>query len=203
VAVAALGNSPESGLQPKPADFTRVQKWFDQWKAEGHGGKLRLEQQVKFLERQEKFADLIPVYRELIARADVNDRERADLSSRLAYLLALQKQDTTKAVEMIDKAIEKVGPSPLLRQTRGLALLANGQNQTALDELQQSAEDSHSGLAYFHLALAYAAVNDLQAASRAIQLARDDHRFSPESLSPLERRPYQELIEKLGKEQNN
>lgn len=195
MAVAALQASPKS---PRAEEYAQVQGWLDQWKASGRDTTLRLRQLVVFLEQQEKYSELIPAYRELLSCPDVDDRDRANLSNRLVYLMAFQKQDPKIAIDLIDKAIAILGPSPLLRETRGLALLANGQNRAAIDELQQSVQEAPSGQGYFHLALALAAANDLRSANRAIELARDDRHFSPNSLPPLERRSYQELLEKLS-----
>jgi tetratricopeptide (TPR) repeat protein len=198
VVTTAVGAVKDSSKTPRSEDYTRVQGWFEQWQRDGHDVRLRLQQWVAFLERQEKYPELIPAYRQLLACPDVDEHERANLSNRLVYLMAFQKTDPKTAVELIDKAIEMVGPSPLLRETRGLALWANGQNRAAVEELQQTVQESPSGRGYFHLALALAAANDLRSANRAIELARDDRQFSPSALPPLERRCYQELLEKLS-----
>ncbi len=44
--------------------------------------------------------------------------------NNLVYLLALQKKDLRNALEMIDQAISVLGPSPQLRDTRALVLMA-------------------------------------------------------------------------------
>ena len=198
VVPTAVGALKDSSKPPRPEDYSRVQGWFDQWQRDGHDAKLRLQQWVAFLERQGKYPELILAYRKLLACPDVDEQERANLSNRLVYLMAFQKTDPKTAVELIDKAIDILGPSPLLRETRGLALWANGQSRAAVEELQQTVQESPSGRVYFHLALALAATNDLRSANRAIELARDDRQFSPNSLPPLERRSYQELLEKLS-----
>jgi len=52
---------------------------------------------------------------------------------------------------------------------------------------------------YFHLALALAATNDLQAAQQALRIASKNHHFTPDSVPPLERDSYQALVAKLSR----
>jgi len=118
--------------------------------------------------------------------------------NNLVYLLAAQKKDVRNALEMIEQAISVLGPSPQLRDTRALALLANGQPRDAVNELRQVIADTPTGVNYFHLAMALAATNDVSLAQDAMKMAYNHHRLRPEDVPAVERDKYQELMTKLG-----
>jgi tetratricopeptide (TPR) repeat protein len=179
-------------------DFRRVESWFH---APGNDAtaKATILQLANLLDLQGRFPELIRLYQDFLARTDVGERERAVVYNNLVYLLATQKKDTHTALEMIQQAIAVLGPSPQLRDTRGLALLANGQNREAVAEFRQVVADQPTGLNYFHLALALAAANDLSAAEQALRLASKNHKFTIDHVPALERDSYQTLVARLGR----
>jgi tetratricopeptide (TPR) repeat protein len=179
-------------------DFRRVESWFNTPDSEATA-KATILQRANLLDLQGRFPELVRLYQDFLARTDVGERERAVVYNNLVYLLATQKKDVHTALEMIQQAIAVLGPSPQLRDTRGLALLANGQNREAVEELKLVVADQPTGMNYFHLALALAANNDLPAAQQALRIASKNHNFTPERVPPLERDSYQALVAKLGR----
>jgi len=184
--------------QAKPEDFRRVESWFNTSDREATA-KATILQRANLLDLQGRFPELIRLYQDFLGRTDVGERERAVVYNNLVYLLAVQKRDVHNALEMIQQAIAVLGPSPQLRDTRGLALLASGQNREAAAEFKQVVADQPNAMNYFHLALALAATNDLQAAQQALRIASKNHHFTPDSVPPLERDSYQALVAKLSR----
>lgn len=194
-AVAILNIAPD---RARPEDFRRVEAWF---RAPGKPelDKAVVLQLANLLELQHRFPELTRLYQDFLARNDVSERERAVVYNNLVYLLAAQRRDLRNAREMIEQAIAVLGPSPQLRDTRALVLLASGQNREAIEELRQVVADSPSGLNCFHLALACAATNDLPAAQQAMRLASNSFQLKPEQVPTIERSSYQQLLAKLGR----
>jgi len=193
----AVGILSASAAQAKPEDFRRVEAWF-RLPGRQENSKAVVLQLANLLELQSRFPELTRLYQDFLARSDVSERERAVVYNNLVYLLALQKRDLRNALEMIDQAISVLGPSPQLRDTRALVLLAAGQSRDAVEELKRVVADSPTGLNYFHLALACASANDLAAAQNAMRLASKNHQLKPEQIPAIERQKYQELLAKLG-----
>jgi tetratricopeptide (TPR) repeat protein len=187
-----------NAAQAKPEQFRRVEAWF-RLPGNEEATKTSILQLANLLDLQSRFPELIRVYQDFLARSDVSERERAVVYNNLVYLLAMQRKDVHNALEMIQQAITVLGPSPQLRDTRALALLANGQNREAVDELKQVVADRPSGLNYFHLAMALAATNDIPAAQQAMRIASKTHQLTADRVPALERDKFQELLNKLGR----
>lgn len=187
-----------NAARAKPEQFRRVEAWFRRPGNE-QATKTSVLQLANLLDLQSRFPELTRLYQDFLARTDVSERERAVVYNNLVYLLATQRKDVRSALEMIQQAIVVLGPSPQLRDTRALALLANGQTREAVEELKQVVADQPTGLNYFHLAMALAAANDVPAAQQAMRMASKTHQLTPDRVPTLERETYRELLNKLGR----
>jgi tetratricopeptide (TPR) repeat protein len=193
-AVKALG---QSAVPARPEDFQRVQSWFDKVRQPRALTREYVMQLADCLDLQGKYSETVALYRDFLARPGVSEKDRAAVSINLVYILAVQEKDVCEALALIDRTILAVGPSPELRDARGLALLANGQSREAVEELLLALADQPTGASYFHLALAHAACHDMPAAKQAFHVATDDYHLSSESIPAIERKRFLDLAGKL------
>ena len=133
-------------------------------------------------------------YRNAISLGD-NDGVAAN---NLAWLLALRGGGReAEALRLIDKAIRAKGANPEYLDTRGMVrLLATGQGQDAIEDLETALKAAPSPSKYFHLAQAYFRLNDKDKARRILEAGKN--RGLPSGLHNLELAAYKEMSSKLG-----
>ena len=83
--------------------------------------------------QQEKFAEVETVYREVLQKDPHNIRAL----NNLAELLALRGQKSQEALALVEEAIKWGGPIPAFLDTRASVLLALGQPEKALADLDE------------------------------------------------------------------
>ncbi|MDA0832297.1 MAG: tetratricopeptide repeat protein [Planctomycetota bacterium] len=104
--------------------------------------------------------EAIQTYRELLA-----ENEQSIIAmNNLAWLLAMEKSNLDEAEELIDRAIQIAGPIADLLDTKGVIQLMMGNHQQAISSFEKSGQESDSPSRRFHLALAYAGTDKLDAA---------------------------------------
>ena len=130
----------------------------------------------------------------------LSGHERALVHNNLAYFLAVQEIDGADALDMVNKAINVIGPVPEFLDTRAMALLATGEAQTAIVELERVVANSPSGLRCYHLAVAHQAANERQAAVQAMRQAHEDHQLTADQIPAYERHKYQAFSTSLPEE---
>ena len=142
--------------------------------------------------RQERTAEAVELYREIVK----NDKTSVVALNNLAMLLALKKSDIEESLRLIESAIDIAGPLPALLDSRASVLLAMGQPQKALADLDAAVSEEPRPNRHFHRALAYWRLGQPQDAADALAEA---HKLGlkPEQLNPLERQDYQELVKRL------
>ncbi len=131
---------------------------------------------------QARFDEAESVYR----RALTKDADNVMVLNNLAWLLAFKKPPSDEALSQINRAIDLVGPSPELLDTRGVIQLALGHTEKAVEDLQSSLSLSASPSRAFHLARALAALNKPREARQALEDA-SKRGFDVKSLHPLEK----------------
>jgi predicted Zn-dependent protease len=117
--------------------------------------------------------------------------------NNLAWLLALRRREGDQALELVNRAIALVGPTPSLLDTRALVYLTLGKEDKAIQDLQESLASQRSASVYFHLAQAYAQTNNRPQAADAYQNAVALG-FQPDLLDPLELPAYKKLIREVA-----
>jgi tetratricopeptide (TPR) repeat protein len=142
--------------------------------------------------RQERTAEAVELYREIVK----NDKTSVVALNNLAMLLALKKTDLEESLRLIESAIDIAGPLPALLDSRASVLLAMGQPQKALADLDAAVSEEPRPNRHFHRALACWRLGRPQDAADALAEA---HKLGlkPEQLNPLERQDYQELVKRL------
>lgn len=142
---------------------------------------------------EEQYQKAEALYRRCLAE----DKENAVALNNLAWLLALRKENTDEALDLISRAIARQGPDPELLDTRAGISRLTGDSQCAIEDLQEGIALSPSGAKYFHLAQAYLDSGDKESAVEALAKARA-LKLAETDLHPLEVADYQQLITKLA-----
>ena len=180
-----------------PEQFARAEKWIQAAIEQAPRSKVLQLQLAGLRDLQGKADEQIKIYRDFLARSDVPEREKAIVHNNLAYLLALKGEDLEQALEMVNQAIDAIGPVPELLDTRAVVYLAAGDPQKAMADLREAIADTPAALHCFHLALAHRAAGERAAAVRALQVARDNHGLTAQQIPRAERKRYDELVKAL------
>jgi tetratricopeptide (TPR) repeat protein len=160
-------------------------------KKHGRAGPLLLAM-AQLRETQEKYTESETLYREIL-QADANS---VPAMNNLALLLALSGRKLDEAKDLIEKAITTAGPQPSLLDTRASVYLASGQAEKAVADMQEVLDEQPAPNRYFHLALAQQKLGHKADATDFLMKARA-MQIRPESLHPLERPAYAELVHAL------
>ena len=105
---------------------------------------------------------------------------------------------TGTTLELVSKAIELVGKSPELLDTRGVIYLHLGQNREAVKDLKECVDLTPSAVRYFHLAQAQWAVKNREEAAQAMRKARENGLQADRHLHRLEKGDYDDLRKAVG-----
>lgn len=178
--------------------FRKVEGWILQALEENPQSRVAPFQLARLLDLEGKYDELINIYRQLLQRTDLSDFERAIAANNLAYVLAATGKNPKEALEYVQQAIAILGPLPHLLDTQAMAYLAMGQPAQAVALLREAISMDPTGLRYFHLALAHMAANDLDAAAKALRVAKEIHDLSIDHIPELEQDQYRELVKKVG-----
>ena len=114
-----------------------------------------LMQQAEFNDIRQKYAAAADGYRTLLGRRDLRGRGRAIVLNNLSYLLALQGNDQAGAIKFISQAVDILGPSADILDTRAVVFIANNQFDEAIEDLKLSVTDNPTAAKYFHKAQAH------------------------------------------------
>lgn len=168
LAIQVLRTQPDEPAAMAAAG--RIGAWLEKSKRIDPGSIviLLLDAELRTLLGRESEAE--GIYRNLLARKDLASGQKAIIANNLAFHLA-KPATASEARQLIDSAIEELGPLPDLLDTRGLVRLAGGDQAGALEDLREAALDP-SAAKYLHLAAAELAGGDTSAARRALESAR-------------------------------
>jgi tetratricopeptide (TPR) repeat protein len=193
----AVGALRDNVKRLTPDHIRRLNKWFDEALQAEPKSKAVALQLAALRDLEGKHDEAIAIYRDFLDRDDLTDRQKAIGWNNLAFMLAAGGENGAESLEMVNKAIDILGPSAELLDTRAVAYLATGQYQLALSDAKRAVDDSPSGVKYFHLALAHVAAKDSSAAASALRTGRNEHGLTPEQIPGIERGKYEKLIRSL------
>ena len=148
----------------------------------------RLVMEAEALEIQEKFEEAIAAYAKVLARDDVPKPIRAMAANNMAFLVALKSQkpeDLDLALKAVNEAVQSLGPTSDILDTRALVYLARGQNAEAVADMKLAVKMKLTPSKSYHLAQALFAAGDLEGAVAAWQRAKADG-LGPDKVSQLE-----------------
>ncbi|MGQ9505072.1 MAG: tetratricopeptide repeat protein [Thermogutta sp.] len=187
-------------------DLQLVEKWLNAAKESAPNNKRLAIDYASYLNLAGRYEEVERAYRQLLARNDLSDMEKALIQNNLAYVLAAAMETASTAAsparlqeaeDLIEKAIAILGPIGSFLDTRCVVRLALKKNQEALRDAQQAVLEDSSPLSYFHLVMALIAVGDTPTALREWQRARRDFGLSPQAIPPIERPKFQRIVEIL------
>ncbi|HYT87192.1 MAG TPA: tetratricopeptide repeat protein [Gemmataceae bacterium] len=140
------------------------------------------------------FQEAEKTFRQALAQ---NPRD-ATAMNNLAWLLAFQPSKGAEALELIQQALDIVGPVPAALDTRAVIYLALGRKDQAVKDLEEVVAASPTAAHYFHLAQAWHAAGKRDRALNAL-LEAEGRGLAESVLHPLERDAYRRLLAALGR----
>jgi len=193
-----------SGIQDR--DLAMVEGWLLKARESNPNDKRIAIDLASFLNLAGRYEECEKAYRELLARKDLSDMEKALIKNNLAYILAAKGRSVSgaasegrlqEAESLIEQAIAVIGPIGSLLDTRTVVRLGLGKNREALSDAQQAVVEEPTPLSYFHLVEALIAVGDTPTALREWQRACKDFGLTPEALPPVERERFRIVAQRL------
>ena len=153
--------------------------------------------EAEMMEIQERYDESVVAYDKLLAREDVPKVVRAAAQNNLAFILALKRQDLDRALQIVDEAIEVIGPISDILDTRALVYIARGEFDKAVEDMELAVKMVPTAGKYFHLTAAQLGAGDEQAALDAWKQA-EAQGIEPAKVSKLERDELKQLGEKIN-----
>jgi len=185
-----------------------VEQWLNKARETDPNNKKLSLDYASYLNLAGRYDEVQRAYRELLARNDLSDLEKALIQNNLAYILAAAEEPGSaassqsrlqEAEDLIEKAIAVIGPIGSLLDTRSVVRLGLKKNREALADAQQAVLEDPSPLSYFHLVEALIAVGDTPTALREWQRACRDFGLSAQALPPIERGKFARIAERLNR----
>ncbi len=121
------------------------------------------------------------------------DPNNIPVLNNLAMMLALTGQRSSEANGFIERAVNAVGPTDYLLDTRGIVRLASANIQGAEQDIRKSLEISPRPDRFFHLAQVLASQGRTEDAKVAMQKAQEGG-VTVQKLHPLERKAFENLL---------
>ncbi|OJW20998.1 MAG: hypothetical protein BGO49_30065 [Planctomycetales bacterium 71-10] len=165
-----------------PDQVARVSGWIERTLQQKPDAPLLTIALGTIRDRQERYSEAVELYRKALAR---NASEVVPLNN-LAWLMTLQGDKGADPLKFINRAIQLRGPVPELLDTRAVVYMTNGDNPKAIKDLEDVVAIDPAPSRYFHLARAYLAAGDQDAARRSLSKARDEG-LKESDIHPLER----------------
>jgi tetratricopeptide (TPR) repeat protein len=182
--------SPDTPLDKE--QMQRVIGWFSQERQQEPRAVIYALGLGNLYERLDDYRKAEEQYRDAIK---IDDHDGV-ASNNLAWLIALKDDGRgTEALDLINRAI-KARANPEYFDTRGMLLLAAGQEQRAITDLVTALKAAPSPPKYFHLAQAYLKLKDKEKARRIFEAGKN--RGLPSGLHNLELPQYKKLTSDLG-----
>ena len=178
--------------QIEPADAARVQGWLNAIPNTPANRAIVLELKGTLFTILERYGDAATQYRELVPLLPDN----AAHLNNLAYLAGVREGKFDEALGLLERAKRSSGALPLFLDTEGLILLEKGDTRGAIAVLKAAADEAHSSVAYFHLALAHEKAGESRAALAAMLTAKR-LKIRPRDVIPGERRDLARLLARV------
>ena len=144
--------------------------------------------------RQGHYQDAETIYRRISER----DKSSDGPLNNLAWLLAMAEGKGAESLAVVGQAIDLVGPTPELLDTRALAHMAMGRSDLAIKDLETAITAKPEPVMYLHLAQARLMAKDRKGADAAIQKAKALG-LDENELHPLDRQAYSRLLGELAR----
>src|SRR5688572_4584080 len=153
------------------------------------------------LEMQKDYEGAEKVYERILATPGFAGLLRARVLNNLAYLLALQKKESDRALALIEEAREIRGPSSDILDTEAVVHMANGNYAAAIANLELAVTEEANAEKWFHLARAYWSAGNKPKAIEAWARAQDLD-VGVEKLNRMEHETFHQFAKEIEQEQN-
>ena len=143
--------------------------------------------------------EAMKIYRDLLADKNANAVQKAIVSNNAAFILAVMKSqpnDAKESGQLIEQAMQVIGPTADLLDTRALTCLARGDAKQAIADLKIATVNTPTATKFFHLAQAQVQANDQEAAREAMNKVRELG-LTGSQLAPIERGAFAKLNDQL------
>jgi tetratricopeptide (TPR) repeat protein len=178
--------------RPTARQCDRVQALLEAALAKQPASPVLLVQRADLEDVRGKYDRAEKLYRAALA-ADPNN---VMALNNLAWLLAQRAGKGDKALPLIERAIELLGPRPDLLDTRALVYLAQGRAREAVADLERATHDAPTAARYFHLARALNTDHRSGDARAAFRKAKDAG-LALKRLHPIDRVAYRKIAGEL------
>lgn len=165
-----------------PEQIARVSGWIERALQRNPDAMMLTVALGTIRDRQERYSEAMDLYRKALAK----DASEVVPLNNLAWLMTLQGDKGADPLKLINRAIQLRGPVPELLDTRAVVYITNGDFPRAIKDLEDVVAIDSSPSRYFHLARAYLAAGDQEAARRNLAKARDGG-LKESDIHPLER----------------
>jgi tetratricopeptide (TPR) repeat protein len=177
----------------KEDQCARAAEWIRAQSAKNPKSTLLLLQLAQIEDLRGRYGEVEKLYRQVLTL----DGRNVVAMNNLAWLLAQQKpKQCAEALELINRAIELLGPQPDLLDTRASVYLALGKNDLAIVDLELANADRPLPMRYFHLAQAHRAANNNKTAADLLKKATGAG-LKAEHLHPAERVAFIKLLSEM------
>jgi tetratricopeptide (TPR) repeat protein len=183
-----------AGGAANAAELKRVEGWINDAEAQGNDKVDPRSLRAALLAIRGDVAAARDLYLQVL-QAKPNDYVALN---NLAWLLALtgNSQERAQALPFIDRAIQIVGPSPTLLDTRAIVHFALQDLDKAESDLNIAIGSQPSPVYLYHLARVQLAKGMKPAAQETLGKAKE-YGLSPQLLDPLERPLYGQILTEL------
>jgi len=171
----------------------KVRGWLDRGLLENPDSVPLLMLQAEFADIQKNYDEAAEIYKKLLAREDVSGITRAIVLNNLAFLVALADNADEAGVDplkLIEEAIQILGPTADILDSRAVIYSAKGDYQKAIDDLDNSLTENPTPAKYFHKAIAHLGAGENTAAVKAWD---DAHKLNKDPRSTLNRMEYEQF----------
>jgi Tfp pilus assembly protein PilF len=179
--------------ESSPAQQQQVERWLTEALKKQPNAAPLLVCMADLRDLQGRYADAVGLYRDVLR----TDPDNVVALNNLGYLLALHGNAPADALELLNRAIALVGPTPELVDTRAVIRLKLGQPDKAIQDLETAMAETSLPAVSYHLAQAQQLARNTGAAREALQKAKNLG-LQADNLHALERPTYQQLHAELG-----
>lgn len=179
----------------------KIQRWIDAGLRENPDSITLLSMQADMYDLQKRYDDSANVYRKLLDRKDLVGTGRAIVINNLAFLVALAEKSTATDIDtlkLVSEAIDILGPSSDILDTRAVVYMSRGQYKEAIADLELAVTDNATASKYFHLAQAHLGAKESRAAVEAWEKA-EGLGLTRESLNRMEYDRYEKAKAEIEK----
>ncbi|MEX0643264.1 MAG: tetratricopeptide repeat protein [Pirellulales bacterium] len=185
-----------SKVKLTPEQLEKIERWYrraEQVHPDSVTVRMRL---AEYRDLQGRTDDAVKVYQGILNELKLPAQQKTIVLNNLAFLMAVGGGDMDLALEYINEAIKLLGPRSDLLDTRGMIHWRRNDAPAAIQDLEQAVQGTTSWVKKFHLALAKSMADNWADAGKML---REIEALEPDltELSPLERKVYNELREKI------